>query len=154
MGIAGTNPSAEPLKPVQTTRDFFMSSNRMVPKVPIRAIRIDDLLLGLLGPGADDPGYVEKVRDRVGRLQGKVRLGALEKLLAIWLMNGNLPKQGYREVFDMSWIDEVKDRPAALRFVKIAGKERIARAESEAARRALARVLVNHAEKAGSIWEC
>ena len=49
----------------------------------------------------------------------------------------------------MSWIDEVKDRPAAQQFVEIAGKERIARAADEAARHALARVMINHARKTG-----
>lgn len=131
----------------------FSAPVRDLRKVPAdifeQSGEIDDLLLGLLGPGAEHPEYVDKVLDRVGHLTGEARLGTLEKLLAIWLMNDSLPKEGYREVFDMSWIDEVKDRPAAQRFVEIAGKERIARAEIEAARRALARVLVNHAEKAG-----
>jgi hypothetical protein len=60
-------------------------------------------------------------------------------------MNDNLRNQGYREVFDMSWIDEVKDRPAVQQFIEIAGKERM---EKER-RLALAGVLVNHARKAG-----
>lgn len=102
----------------------FSAPVRDLRKVPAdhveRSGEIDDLLLGLLGPGADHPGYVDKVLDRVGHLEGEARLGTLEKLLAIWLMKCNLPKEGYLEVFDMSWLDEVKDRPAAQRFVEIA----------------------------------
>jgi len=49
----------------------------------------------------------------------------------------------------MSWIDEVKDRPAVQQFIEIAGKERMAKERREGARRALAEVLVNHARKAG-----
>ena len=131
----------------------FSAPVKDLRKVPAdvfeRSGEIDDLLLGLLGPGADLPDYVEKVFSRVGQLTGEVRAGTLEKLVAIWLMNDNLPNKGYREVFDMSWIDEVKDRPAAQRFVEIAGKERIARERAEATRRALAGVLVDHASKAG-----
>lgn len=106
---------------------------------------MDDLLLGLLGPESDIPEYVENVRARVGRLTGEVRKATLEKLAAIWLMNDNLRNKGYREVFDMSWIDEVKDRPAIQQFIEIAGKERL---EKER-RLALAGVLINHARKAG-----
>jgi len=51
---------------------------------------MDDLLLGLMGPGAGSPEYVENVRARVGQLTGEVRKATLEKLAAIWLMNDNL----------------------------------------------------------------
>lgn len=111
-------------------------------KVPATAFEasgeIDDLLLGLLGPGADMPEYVEKVRSKVGEIRGEARKTTIEKLAAILLMNDNLRKQG---VLDMSWIDEVKDRPFAKEFVEIAGKERIAEAE----RHGLAKAIVGKA---------
>jgi hypothetical protein len=65
--------------------------------------------------------------------------------MGVRLFFGNLYEYGS----NMSWMDEVKDRPAAQQFVEIAGKERIARAADEAARRTLARVLIKHARKAG-----
>jgi hypothetical protein len=140
-----TDPSGHGLRFSAPIRDL-----RNVPfDVFERSGEMDDLLLGLLGPGWDMPDYVEKVRARVGQLTGEARTATLEKLAAIWLMNDNLRNKGYREVFDMSWIDEVKDRPSVQQFVEIAGKERIARERTEGARRALAGVLVNHARKAG-----
>jgi hypothetical protein len=131
----------------------FSAPVKDLQSVPVEVFeqsgKMDDLLLGLLGPGADIPDYVARVFSRAGQLTGEDRLTTLEKLFAIRLMNDRLLTKEFGEVFDMSWIDEVKDRPAAKQFVEIAGKERIARAEDEAARRALARVLVNHARKAG-----
>ncbi|SRR5258708_6208164 len=53
--------------------------------------------------------------------------------------------KGYRKVFDMSWIDEVKDRPAVQQFVEIAGKERMAKER----RLALAGVMVDDARNLG-----
>ena len=40
---------------------------------------MDDLLLGLLGPGAGSPEYVENVRARVGQLTGEVRKATLDE---------------------------------------------------------------------------
>jgi hypothetical protein len=85
----------------------------------------------------------------IGHLHGWYMDVWTEFARSLSLMNDRLLTKEFGEVFDMSWIDEVKDRPAAKEFVEIAGKERIARAADEAARHALARVLVNHARKAG-----
>jgi hypothetical protein len=110
--------------------------------VPIDIFRrsgdLNDLFLGLFGPGAAIPEYVAKVKSRLEQLTGEPRAAALEKIVAIWWMADQVRKN---EVLEMSWIEEVKDRPAIQQIVELAGKERIAKER----RLALASVILDHA---------
>ena len=98
---------------------------------------LNDLFLGLFGPGAAIPEYVATVKSRLEQLTGEPRELALEKIVAIWWMSEEVRKS---EVLEMSWIEEIKDRPAIQQIVELAGKERIAKER----RLALAGVIVDH----------
>ena len=114
--------------------------------VPLQVFResgkIDDLILGILSSGRNDPNYIEEVRLQVGSLQGEKARSAKEKFVAVCAITGNHQAIGRGQELDM-WIDEVKDSPLIQRIVEIAGKDRI----DEEGRRVLARAVINHAVK-------
>ena len=83
--------------------------------------QMDDLMLGLLGPGRDDATFRGEDAERIKRLRGERRRDAKVKILAICPMVGVQVDELVGDV--AMWIDEVKDSPVVREIIRIAGRK-------------------------------
>lgn len=85
--------------------------------------KLDDMLLGLLGPGRADPAFRESVAARIRTMSGEDQRDAKVKFVAICAtigftvdhLIGDLPM----------WIEDVKDTPVVREIVRIAGRDQM-----------------------------
>lgn len=98
---------------------------------------LDDLMLGLLGPGRSDPAYREDVASRVRALTGEAQRDAKVKFVTICATIGLTVDQLVGDV--RMWIEDVKDSPVVKEIVRIAGREEREVAE----RKGMARSIVS-----------
>jgi hypothetical protein len=84
---------------------------------------LDDLLLGLLGPGRRDLGYRAAVARQVAVLRGEPLRVAKEKFVAVCATIGMSVDDLLGDV--RMWIEDVKDSPIVQEIIEIAGQERM-----------------------------
>ena len=121
--------------------------------------RADDLVLGLMAAGGDDPTYAREVRDFVLRTRGAERVDLLEKLAAVY---ANMPERaawsaifGEIEMFPA----EIEDTPLHRRIVEFFGRKMLDEAADEGRREGrdegrrlgLAELIVRHARRNGML---
>lgn len=117
--------------------------------------KVDDLLLGLMGPGQVDRSYVEAVVHRIATMAEGSAYDAKVKLVAIC---ASLDLDLGRRSLDVRiWMEEVMNNPFVKELVEVAGREQIAAARNEGRQEGrqegridtLASVVVNFAVRRG-----
>jgi hypothetical protein len=127
--------------------------------------RLDDLILGLMAGGGDDPDYIARVMRRIRMTTGAEKIDAIEKFVAVCatMPDRRAGQLDMREV--KMWIADIKDSPIVRDIVEIAGKDIIEAAATksreegreegrqegreEGERVGLAKFIVRHAVKSG-----
>jgi hypothetical protein len=127
--------------------------------------RADDLVLGLMAAGGDDPTYAREVRDFVLRTRGAQRIDLLEKMAAVY---ATMPERaGWSAIFGEveMFPAEIEDTPLHRRIVEFFGRKMLDEAAdegrreglgegrreglSEGRRLALAELIIRHARRNG-----
>ena len=95
-----------------------------------RSGKIDDLLLGLMGPGRVDASYVQAVLDRIGGMERGPGFDAKVKLFVICAsLEIDLGPAGS---IANAWLEDVMQNPLMRQIAEYASRERIAAATAEA----------------------
>jgi hypothetical protein len=99
--------------------------------------RADDLVLGLMAAGGDDPKYAREVRDFVLQTRGAERIDLLEKLAAVY---ATMPERaGWSAIFGEveMFPAEIEDTPLHRRIVEFFGRKMLDEAADEGRREGL-----------------